>query len=262
MEELDTQIRAYDARAMERRRTMGGARCRTASAQLQLAVPARLAGLTLHVAAGVNAAKDDTHLVTKQTKLLENKLEMSLVKLNEAVGKNKVLREDIDNLRRERCVFDQVYKKLERELHDKKREMASVIDVSNIAYEARDQARNAAGLKPPKAAADARSGAAQAQNEVAALRAQADKEQALFEAEYREASSARAHLSCYRVARLTRRRCARPAARAADRGRPESKGAGAPCGGGEDLRVRAAGGREAQEGASCAPPLRAVLGGR
>jgi hypothetical protein len=92
-------------------------------------------------AAGVNAAKDDTHLVTKQTKLLENKLEMSLVKLNEAVGKNKVLREDIDNLRRERCVFDQVYKKLERELHDKKREMASVIDVSNIAYEARDQAR-------------------------------------------------------------------------------------------------------------------------
>ena len=36
----------------------------------------------------------------------------------------------------------QVYKKLERELHEKKREMASVIDVSNIAYEARDQARS------------------------------------------------------------------------------------------------------------------------
>ena len=35
----------------------------------------------------------------------------------------------------------QVYKKLERELHDKKREIASVIDISNIAYEARDQAR-------------------------------------------------------------------------------------------------------------------------
>jgi hypothetical protein len=36
-----------------------------------------------------------------------------------------------------------VYKKLERELHEKKREIASVIDVSNIAYEARDQARAA-----------------------------------------------------------------------------------------------------------------------
>ena len=36
---------------------------------------------------------------------------------------------------------NQVYKKLERELHEKKRDIASVIDVSNIAYEARDQAR-------------------------------------------------------------------------------------------------------------------------
>jgi hypothetical protein len=125
---------------------------------------------------GVNAAKDDVELVNKQTKLLENRLEMSLIKLNEAVGKNKLLRDDIDNLRRERCVFEQachsseactvvvaaswhslttivlcvapqVYKKLERELHEKKREMASVIDVSNIAYEARDQARVAGGLQ-------------------------------------------------------------------------------------------------------------------
>ena len=121
--------------------------------------------------AGVNAARDDTQLAAKQTRLQENKLEMALIKLNEAVGKNKLLREDIDNLRRERCVFDQaralrmrntpcsgadatgtltrfcatsarqVYKKLERELHEKKREIASVIDVTNIAYEARDQAR-------------------------------------------------------------------------------------------------------------------------
>ena len=111
---------------------------------------------------GVNAARDDTELATKQTKLLENKLEMSYIKLNEAMGRNKLIREDIDNLRRERCVFEQVraprctrcdappssrygelqvYKKLERELHEKKREIASVIDVSNIAYEARDQAR-------------------------------------------------------------------------------------------------------------------------
>lgn len=38
-----------------------------------------------------------------------------------------------------------MYKKLERELHDKKREIASIIDVSNIAYEARDQARRLLG---------------------------------------------------------------------------------------------------------------------
>lgn len=61
-------------------------------------------------------------------------------------------------------MFDTLYKKMEKELHDKKREMANVIEISNIAYEARDQA----------------------QNEMAALKAQADKEQAAFEAEWKE----------------------------------------------------------------------------
>lgn len=58
-------------------------------------------------AAGVNAAKDDTELVVRQTKMFENKLEKSIIKLNEALGVNKKLREEIDNLRRERVVFDQ-----------------------------------------------------------------------------------------------------------------------------------------------------------
>lgn len=38
--------------------------------------------------------------------------------------------------------FLKVCKKIERELHEKKRSMATVIDVTNIAYEARDQARS------------------------------------------------------------------------------------------------------------------------
>ena len=46
--------------------------------------------------------------MAKQIKLLENKLEAALIKLNEAVGRNKVLRENIDHLRRERVTFDQV----------------------------------------------------------------------------------------------------------------------------------------------------------
>ena len=60
--------------------------------------------------------------------------------------------------------FDSIYKKLEQELQQKKKEMANIIEISNIAYEARDQA----------------------QNEIAALRAQADKEQQAFEAEWKE----------------------------------------------------------------------------
>ena len=53
------------------------------------------------------------------------------------------MRAEIDVLRMERVNFDQVYKKMERDLAAKKREMSDVIEISNIAYEARDQAHNA-----------------------------------------------------------------------------------------------------------------------
>ena len=51
---------------------------------------------------GVNAAKENSLQVMKQVKVLENKLDKALVQFNEALSSNKVLREEIDNLRRER----------------------------------------------------------------------------------------------------------------------------------------------------------------
>lgn len=128
----------------------------------------------------MNATKDTGAQIEKQKKILENRLEKAIVRFNESVGQNKALREEIDNLRRERVVFDnvrhnprtspllrprstgntlpalppecpslsvsllefpQIYRKIEKELQDKKREMANVIELSNISYEARDQAR-------------------------------------------------------------------------------------------------------------------------
>lgn len=65
----------------------------------------------------------------------------ALVKFNEALAHNKELREDIDNLRRDRVVFDGVYRKLEDDLRKQKKEMADIIEVSNQAYEARDAAQ-------------------------------------------------------------------------------------------------------------------------
>jgi 3-methyladenine DNA glycosylase/8-oxoguanine DNA glycosylase len=47
----------------------------------------------------------------------------------------------IDNLRRERLVFDTIYRKFERELAEQKKQMAEVIEMSNSAYEARDEAQ-------------------------------------------------------------------------------------------------------------------------
>merc|ERR1711988_712168 len=60
--------------------------------------------------------------------------------------------------------FDDIYRKLENELHSKKKEMANIIEQANAAYEARDSA----------------------QAQMAALKQQADKEHAEFEKEWRE----------------------------------------------------------------------------
>uniref|UniRef100_A0A6U8KRD6 ODAD1 central coiled coil region domain-containing protein n=1 Tax=Eutreptiella gymnastica TaxID=73025 RepID=A0A6U8KRD6_9EUGL len=91
---------------------------------------------------GVNITKESNLMIEKQIKVLENRLDKALVKFNEALHVNKELRQQIDNLRRERGVFDTIYKKLERELQEKKKEMAFIIEVSNIAYEERDNAQN------------------------------------------------------------------------------------------------------------------------
>jgi chromosome segregation ATPase len=136
IEEVDKKIKAMNAKIMEQRARMGG----------------------------VHAARENNLKIQKQIKILENRLDKSLVKFNEALAHNKAMRENIDNLRRERVVFDGIYKKLERELEERKREMAKIIEVSNIAFEARDRA----------------------QQEMAMLKAQADKEQQNFEKEWRE----------------------------------------------------------------------------
>lgn len=87
---------------------------------------------------GVNAARENQAMVQKQIKILENRLDQALVKFNQALAKNKELREEIDDLRRERVVFDNIYRKLEGELSERKRQMANVIEQSNAAYERRD----------------------------------------------------------------------------------------------------------------------------
>ena len=87
---------------------------------------------------GVNAAKDNFSMIQKQIRILENRLDKALVKFNEAIAHNKTLRDTIDDLRRERIVFENIYRKMERELQERKQQMAQIIEVSNHAYEQRD----------------------------------------------------------------------------------------------------------------------------
>ena len=86
----------------------------------------------------VNLTSDNTMLIEKQVRVLENRLDQALVQFNEALAYNRELRQQIDNLRGERKVFTDIYKKLENELHEKKKAMADVIEKSNKDYEEKD----------------------------------------------------------------------------------------------------------------------------
>lgn len=136
VEELDQHLALSDAKILEQRKALGGA----------------------------DAAKENDLQIEKQVRVLENKLDKTLTQFNEALAKNKNMRAEIDVLRLERVNFDSVYKKMERDLQLKKKEMSDVIELANISYEARDQAHN----------------------EIAALRAQGDREAIAFDSEMRD----------------------------------------------------------------------------
>lgn len=134
--ELDTQIIKYQERILEQKSRLGG----------------------------VNAAQVNNQLIQKQIKVLDNKLDKSLTKFNETVAHNKILRAKIDEYRRERIVFDVIYKKLERDLHEKKKEMTAIINDSKNAYQTRDKS----------------------QSEMSALQFNAEKERLDFEIEFKD----------------------------------------------------------------------------
>ena len=60
-------------------------------------------------------------------------------KFNESKSHNRSLRTDIDNLRRERLVFDDIHRKLAKSLLVKRKEMAAVIAHTNHILESRDK---------------------------------------------------------------------------------------------------------------------------
>ncbi|KAG8540602.1 hypothetical protein GDO81_018949, partial [Engystomops pustulosus] len=65
----------------------------------------------------------------------------ALTKFNLQLSKNSKMREEIDILRIERSRFDQLYKRLEKELLQTRKEIGIVIDESSAAYDARDEAQ-------------------------------------------------------------------------------------------------------------------------
>jgi len=113
IEDLDNHIAETHAKILAQRKKMGGA----------------------------DASHENNELIAKQVRMLENRLDKSLVRFNESLAANKQLRAKIDSMRQERVVFDGIYKRLERELHEKKKEMSAIIEDSNNAYQERDKAQ-------------------------------------------------------------------------------------------------------------------------
>ncbi|XP_073427261.1 outer dynein arm-docking complex subunit 1 [Dendrobates tinctorius] len=86
------------------------------------------------------SAKLNTHS-QKNVKVMENRLDRASTKFNLQLSKNSKMREEIDILRIERSRFDQLYKRLEKELLQTRKEIGFVIDESSAAYDARDEAQ-------------------------------------------------------------------------------------------------------------------------
>lgn len=89
---------------------------------------------------GIYSAKDQSQSVQKQIKILENRLEQSYVKYNQAITYNRTLREQINNLRRERIMFESINQNLERELQQLKADMAEMIQMAAALHTAKDKA--------------------------------------------------------------------------------------------------------------------------
>ena len=65
---------------------------------------------------GLNATKKVKERYEKHIKILENRLDKANQKFNESIEHDKTLREEIDRLRKERFFFENIYKKLEKDL--------------------------------------------------------------------------------------------------------------------------------------------------
>ncbi|XP_077115601.1 outer dynein arm-docking complex subunit 1 isoform X1 [Ranitomeya variabilis] len=100
----------------------------------------KLSNQRKHVRGSSGSAKLNTQS-QKNVKVMENRLDRASTKFNLQLSKNSKMREEIDILRIERSRFDQLYKRLEKELLQTRKEIGFVIDESSAAYDARDEAQ-------------------------------------------------------------------------------------------------------------------------
>lgn len=87
---------------------------------------------------GLNATQHQQERYEKHIKILENRLDKANQKFNESIEYDKKLREEIDRLRKERFFFENIYKKLEKELEIIRKKISNNLEGAYDNYEQRD----------------------------------------------------------------------------------------------------------------------------
>lgn len=84
---------------------------------------------------GLNAAKQVQERYEKHIKILENRLDKANQKFNDSIEHDKNLRDEIDKLRKERFFFENIYKKLEKDLGSLKHQITDNLQHAYNNYE-------------------------------------------------------------------------------------------------------------------------------
>lgn len=87
-------------------------------------------------------SQEQAKKLEKQIRMLERRLNQSLMKFNEKIAYNKQVRGKIDERRRERVVYDRIYTNIERELLERTIEMKDIAVDGSKAMKERDKCLN------------------------------------------------------------------------------------------------------------------------
>jgi hypothetical protein len=72
--------------------------------------------------------------------MIEARLQRANQKYSEALGQNQVFRDSIDQLRRERVIFETIFSKLEKDLSVKRSKIVNLVDTVSQDFDKRDKA--------------------------------------------------------------------------------------------------------------------------
>ncbi|KAK6318916.1 hypothetical protein J4Q44_G00101270 [Coregonus suidteri] len=98
--------------------------------------------------------KSQSRHTQKASRTLENKLDRALIRFNKQLTKNSHLREDLESLRVERVRFQQLHRRLDKELQEIRKDIGDMVSLSTAAYDVRVEAQSKMIMMREKAVKD------------------------------------------------------------------------------------------------------------